>query len=145
MNDNRKLTNSLLGNIKAELVRLEELLAKNSGEWTYQDPIYRYYHHSYKVYHLQEQTEEIVATLQRLMPDRKLNEMFLRIVAEGTGKQFKREDNLIWETITRPIVEAFLHARFFLEMACIHGRNLEESGQILPSRWAALLYLYNLR
>jgi hypothetical protein len=46
-----------------------------------------------------------------------LNEQFLRIVAEGTGKIFKPEDNRSWETVTRPILEAFFHAHYFLEMA----------------------------
>lgn len=41
----------------------------------------------------------------------------------------------------RPIVEAFLHARFMLEMACKFAEELSEPPQALPSGWAAFLYL----
>jgi hypothetical protein len=46
---------------------------------------------------------------------------------------------------TRPIVEAFFHARYFLEMVCGYGRQLTEPPSPLPSGWAAVLYLYGLR
>lgn len=41
--------------------------------------------------------------------------------------------------------EAFFHARFFLKMAVKYGEELDEAPSTLPSGWAALLYLYNLR
>ncbi len=46
---------------------------------------------------------------------------------------------------TRPFLEAFFHAKFFLEMAVKYGRKLEEVPEMLPSDWAAFLYFYNLR
>jgi hypothetical protein len=46
---------------------------------------------------------------------------------------------------TRPILEAFFHARYFLEMVCRYGRELAEPPSPLPSGWAAVLYLYGLR
>lgn len=45
---------------------------------------------------------------------------------------------------TRPILEAFFHARFFLEMA-VRYADLPGPPTSLPSGWAALLYLYELR
>jgi hypothetical protein len=69
----------------------------------------------------------------------------MHIVEEGTGKIFKPEDNRNWETVTRPMLEAFFHARFFLEMAVKYGKELKTPPQTLPSGWAAVLYLYNLR
>jgi hypothetical protein len=78
-------------------------------------------------------------------PVEKLNEYFMQIVAEGTGKAFSPEDNQIWLETTRPIVEAFFHARHFLEMAVKYGRQLGYPPRVMPSGWAALLYLYNLR
>jgi hypothetical protein len=66
-------------------------------------------------------------------------------VAEGTGKPFELEHNKRWLEVTRPIVEAFFHARYFLDMAVRYGRSLEELPMTLPSGWAALLYLYQLR
>jgi hypothetical protein len=46
--------------------------------------------------------------------------------------------------VTRPIVEAFFHAGFFLEMAVRYAK-LETPPRPLPSGYAALLHLYQLR
>jgi hypothetical protein len=54
------------------------------------------------------------------------------------------EDNGHWPEVTRPIVDAFFHARLFLEMATRHG-DLEAPPRAPPSGYAALLYLYRLR
>jgi hypothetical protein len=62
-------------------MRLEE----SSTEWGFEDPIYRFYHQSFKVYALQEQTQPLARLLASLAPDRPLNAWFLRIVQEGTG------------------------------------------------------------
>ena len=43
------------------------------------------------------------------------------------------------------IVEAFLHARYFLEMAVRYGQELKHPPALLPSGWAALLCLFELR
>ena len=58
---------------------------------------------------------------------------------------FELEHNRRWLEVTRPIVEAFLHARFFLDMAVRYGKELEAPPTLLPNGWAALLYLYQLR
>jgi hypothetical protein len=134
----------LLRNLRRDKGELEKLLAGCNDHWGYEDPIYRFYHHSFKVYWLQEGTESIVQRLQALAPDRPLNPWFVQIVQEGTGKVFKTEDNARWAEVTRPILEAFFHARFFLEMA-VRYADLEKPPQILPSGYAALLYLYGLR
>ena len=68
----------------------------------------------------------------------------MEIVSLGTGKEFRLEDNKEWAKVTRPILEAFFHARFFLEMASRY-HSLEKPPQLLPSGYAALLYLYGLR
>jgi hypothetical protein len=88
---------------------------------------------------------EIVESLQALSPDTKLNEWFFAIIKEGTGKEFKKEDNERWLEVTRPILEAFFHARYFLEMAVKYVRELKHPPDRLPSGWASLLHLYNLR
>jgi hypothetical protein len=124
---------------------LEKLLERCSTHWEYEDPIYRFYHQSFKVYGLQEQTAEIVSALQSLSPDTSLNTWFMQIVEEGTGKMFSMEDNKNWLTVTRPILEAFFHARFFLEMAVKYGKELDAPPRFMPSGWAVLLELYSLR
>jgi hypothetical protein len=103
---------ALLHRIKAELPRLEALLHGYEGE--YEDAVYRFYHQSFKVYRLQSQTELIVEALRSLAPHLPLNLWFLEIIGEGTGRTFSPSDNANWTCVTRPIVEAFFHARYFL-------------------------------
>ncbi len=139
---------ALFASLKEHLPELEKLLKEISVHWTYEDGIYRYYHHSFKVfYNVQPMTLEIVEALKALAPGRDLNPMFLRIVEEGTGKEFSKDFNEIerWQKEGRPVVEAFFHAKFFLEMAVKYGKELEYPPRSMPSGWAAFLYLYNLR
>jgi hypothetical protein len=135
----------LLQNIKAQLLELEELLHRIEGQWGIEDSFYRLYHQSFKVYHLQSTTEEICKALQQLLPDHSLNDWFSEIIAQGTGKEFELSHNKEWLVQTRPILEAFFHAHFFLKMAVKYGKELETAPNVLPSGWAAVLYLFNLR
>lgn len=135
---------ALLANLKTRLPLLRDLLRESEGHWFYEDPVYRFYHQSFKVFYLQKQTEGIVALLRELLPGAALNEWFLEIVSQGTGKTFSPEQNREWTRHTRPILEAFFHARFFLEMA-VRYAELPAPPSPLPSGWAALLYLYGLR
>lgn len=135
----------LLATIKQRLPELEKLLERARNHWEYEDYVYRFYHHSFKVFGVQSMTSQIVAALRDLLPDIRLNDDFLAIIAEGTGKTFSTDMNAIWSATTRPLVEAFFHARFMLEMAIKYGRELDTPPQPMPSGWAALLYLYNLR
>lgn len=90
------------------------------------------------------QTQKIVGMLARLMPGRPLNSWFTTIVAHGTGRTFQTRDNANWTEVTRPILAAFFHARFFLEMA-VRYSELESPQSPLPSGYAPLLYLFDLR
>jgi hypothetical protein len=132
----------LLANIAGQLPRLEEAWQKYNSHWGYEDAIYRFYHQSFKVCRLQQSTKEIVGVLQGLAPHLPLNAWFMEIVNEGARCEFVNER---WTETTRPIVEAFFHARYFLEMVGKYGKELTEPPQIMPSGWAAVLYLYNLR
>ena len=135
----------LLKAMKERLPSLKTLLAEMSGHW-YEDTIYRFYHQSCKVYHrAQPSTQQIVAELQALAPHLKLNPDFETIVAEGTGRTFHLSHNDDWLRQTRPMIEAFFHARYFLEMAVQYAEELNVPPQPMPSGWAALLYLFNLR
>ncbi len=135
----------LVESIRRELPKLQELLAEVNGEYRYEDFIYRYYHQSFKVYGIQAETQKIVNALQALLPNVPLNHRFMEIYVEGTGKAFSDKDNYSWGNVTRPLLEAFFHARFFLEMACKYGQILAEELSFLPSGWAAFLYLYDIR
>jgi hypothetical protein len=139
--DVRQEVKLLFSNLKKEQTNLTDLLANLD----YENPIYRFYHHSFKVYFIQSQTIEIVEKLKALLPDREMNKWFVSIIDNGTGKEFKREDNNNWLEVTRPMVEAFFHARYFLEMAVKYASELEYPPNSLPNGWALFLYLYNLR
>lgn len=135
----------LLQNIKKDLPKLKELLAAASDHWNYEDAIYRFYHQSFKVYYVQPTTVKIVGALADLLPGHAFNDDFRTIFIQGTGKTFEHDHNKNWHGHTRPMLEAFWHAKFMLEMAVKYGEELKEPPSPLPSGWAALLYLYNLR
>jgi hypothetical protein len=135
----------LLKSIAKEMPQLEKILEECSGKWGFEDPIYRFYHQSFKLYALQERTQRIVAQLQGLAPQLRMNDWFLEIVSQGTGKVFCDQHNENWTAVTRPMLEAFFHARYFLEMACKYGKILSSAPDTIPSGWAAFLYLFDLR
>ena len=135
----------ILTAIHSRLDEFEKLLDRCSGKWGYEDPVYRFYHESMKVFYVQERTEEIVTALQSLAPHLPLNSYFQEIIKRGTGKEFTHQSNNHWLAEAAPIIEAFLHARYFLEMICKYGRIIKEPPDTIPSGWAAVLYLWNLR
>ena len=142
--DREQAEQDLLRALQVRVNELKGVFEESSNHWGFEDPVYRFYHQSFKVYLLQEQTEAIVRLLASLLPERRLNPWFLQIVDEGTGKRFTPNDNADWLRITRPILEAFFHARFFLEMA-VRYADIAQPPRPMPSGYAALLYLFGLR
>lgn len=134
----------LLRRIQESLPRLEERLHECDDHWGGEDGVYRFYHGSFKMYRLQEVTERAVSALREVLPSRGLHPSFLAIVRDGTGKVWQEEHNARWLEQTRPILEAFFHARYFLDMAVKYGKTLEQPPMPMPSGWAALLTLYGL-
>jgi hypothetical protein len=139
-----RLERLLLERLKERKAGLQELLEQLTGNWSYEDGFYRFYHQSWKVYALQQMTGRAVQALQELLPERKLNLTFEEIIRGGTGKEFKMENNRQWPKHTRPILEAFCHAKFMLQMA-VRYADLPDLPKPLPSGYAALLYLFDLR
>jgi len=137
----------LLANIQARWSELAELLGNINSHWVYEDLVYRFYHQSFKVYALQTETKRIVEALQSVAPSgTTFSPMFEEIYQAGASdKQFEIEHNQQWTAHTRVFLEAFFHAKFFLEMAVKYGKELPTAPTMLPSGWAALLCLYNLR
>jgi hypothetical protein len=135
----------LFAAIQGALPHLEQVLTKVQGHWCAQDLFYRFYHQSYKVYFCNVETAEIVKELQALAPGRPLNSWFLTIVADAAGRSFSDEVNPRWVEETRPVIEAFLHAKMFLELVVQAGHERQQPRHALPSGWAAVLYLYELR
>ena len=142
--DGRPEVQELFKRLKEELPALEALTAKCRST-SCENLVYRFYHQSFKVYRIQDFTAEVTDKLRSLAPGRPLNSWFEQILKEGTGSEFTLADNEDWLAVTRPMLEAFFHARYFLEMAAKYGRELESPPNVLPCGWAALLYLYNLR
>src|SRR5262249_40253850 len=138
--DDRPEVQELFKKLKASLPELEKLLVECSSHWGYEDPVYRFYHQSFKVYRIQDTTLAIGAALQALAPGRQLHPWFSQIVKDGTGKTFVSAHNHRWPETTRAMVEAFFHARYFLEMAVRYGTEQTSPPQTLPSGWAAFLY-----
>jgi hypothetical protein len=143
--DDRPHVQALLRAIRAALPRLLKLHNVYNSHWDYEDRIYRFYYGSFKVYRLQAETKKIVRALRRLLPKRKLTASFEAIVKRGTGKTWTLDHNSRWDEETAPIVEAFFHARYFLDMAVRYGQELKFAPSLMPSGWAALLCLYELR
>ena len=135
----------LFAAIQAALPHLEQLLTKVQGHWCAVDLFYRFYHQSCKVYFCNEETAEIVKELQALAPEPPLNPWFRAIVADAADRSFSDAVNRRWVDETRPVIEAFLHAKMFLELVVQVGREPEQPRHALPSGWAAVLHLYQLR
>jgi hypothetical protein len=116
--ERQRLERALLDNLKKQRPALHDLLERINDKWCYEDGLYRFYHQSFKVFNLQEATLEMVKALKKVSPQgTELCPPFQQILATGTGRQFQVEDNQNWVERTAPIVQAFLHARYFLEMA----------------------------
>lgn len=143
--DERPEVLDLWRNLLGFKVPLTSLLGEVQGHWAYEDGVYRMYHQSLKTWHLQPLTCRIVNALQELRPGRPLNAMFMEIVSAGTKEKFDVAFNSDWLRHARPVVEAFLHAKYFLEMAVKYASELGDPPNFLPSGWAAFLYLYDLR
>lgn len=140
-------SDELLHNIRQQMAALDALVEEvNSHAW-YEDRIYRFYYQSFKVYSLREITTKMVTVLKSLAPEETmLCEAFEEIYTACVNHPDScLEDNSNWIANTRIFVEAFLHAKFFIEMAAKYGKALETSPNVMPSGWAALLCLYDLR
>jgi hypothetical protein len=144
--DDRPEVANLLAAIKAALPELEELRDR-CAERVDEDAVYRFYHQSNKVYgRCQIYTEDIVARLRSLAPDPSapLDPYFEEIVRDGK-QSWHSSHNQEWTKHTRPILEAFFHARYFLDMLIAYAHELDEPPGLMGYGWAAILTLYGLR
>jgi len=145
MNIKQDQSERLLDRIKANLPEIESLYRIFSGYE--EDYVYRFYHQSFKVFGAIEEIKKAKDLFEKIAPDGiTLNEWYSQIADEAIGKSFDWEKtNPKWLDETRPILEAFWHSKYFLEQMLHFGTELQASPQLLPSGWAAVLYLYNLR
>lgn len=111
------------------------------------DLIYRFYHQSYKAFVMVNLVRSANDLFTSLAPEStELNDWYLVITHAALSKEFDwNRSNQIWLDKTLPIMQGFWHAKYFLEQMLVVADELEAAPQILPSGWAAVLYLYNLR
>ncbi len=122
-------------------LQLEDARARTSN---IDDLMFRFYTQSPKSYKLQDATLSMVRALMDLLPNRPPCARFLEIIGEGTNKEFHLSHNEDWNEHVRPILEAFFHARFFLEKAIYCSASLEDNNVIMGSEWSALKTLFDL-
>ena len=136
----------LLTRIKARLPQLEDLFARIKDKSGEEDRVYRFYHQSFKVFYLQDLTaagfkliEEIGGETDPPHP------WYCQIIKEGTALKFEASANDDWLKATRPILEALWHTNYFTQMMIKYAKELETAPQAMPSGWAAILWLFELR
>lgn len=140
-------------NIIEKSAELKSLYEEVHSQFGLEDLIYRFYHRSFKVYFAQNYTERITKLLEKIAPrGTEFCQRYADIYRAGTDKKFDTSHNLDWDNKTKPIVEAFLHATYFLDMAVKHIDTAPEEHvtmnkpiNIITPGWAALLELYNIR
>jgi len=139
-----KLEMRLLGNIKKRLPELVNLFNDAEGHWKMEDGVYRYYHSSFKVKsRLVPMAQAMREVFKSLLPGRPLCPLFETIYDEGT-KPLSYPSK--WSRNTdRDVIEAFFHAWYFLQMIIKYGKELKSPPNVLPSGWAAVLELYQIR
>jgi hypothetical protein len=67
-------------------------------------------------------------------------------VEAGTAHDFQEErTNANWGVETKPILEAFWHTKYFINMMVKYAKELETVEMPLDYGMAAVLYLFELR
>ena len=125
-------------------------MLKSTLEWFIRDEpdlVYRFYHQSHKVFMMQGLIKSATALFEKLAPDSaELNSWYMAITQRALSTNFDDDTNANWLREALPLTQAFWHSKYFLEQMISAADHLDEAPpQILPSGWAAVLYLYNLR
>jgi hypothetical protein len=137
--------NELLRRIVEQLPKLLELQKR---PFSSEDLIYRFYHQSFKVERVQDAVNQALEVFKDIAGDEYiLNDWYLKIVSDGQVGKFQHDWNSNWLEKTRPQVEAFFHTKYFIDMLCKYGEELKdkEAPQFMPSGWAAITYLFEVR
>ena len=116
----------VLDNVRAALPRLEALLAEADRLSGRESSLVRF-------------TSDIVAELRALAPDLPLNRAFAD--AMEALKSDRLAEGSMLTVAPRPIVNAFLQARFFLHLA-VHLAKAHPREESFPQGAQALLRLY---
>jgi len=144
LGEKKRLERILLQNMRQQEPELRRLL-ETVNERSYEDRVYRFYAQSFKLFDLQCVTQLLVDALTTIAPDgRPFCGSLRRSSAEGrAGNSHRKTTRIGWSE--PPILTAFFHARYFVEMAAKYAVALTEPPEALPYGWAALLCLYGIR
>ena len=130
--------------LSTQLPRLRELLAQTERSYLHH-LMSKFYRQGCALYEHQAMTEEMVSALASIAPEgHGFCIQFQEIIRLGTGREFKLEDNNHWTERAGAIVQAFLHARYFLEMAVRYATELSDPPERLPSGWCAMCNLFDI-
>jgi hypothetical protein len=136
--------NALFLRIKARLPELVEL-ARDLEE-AEEDGVYRFYHGSNKVFFLQDPVMEAFTLIKEDGRGRRSAKLWVCANVEaGTAHQFSETTNENWEAETKPILDAFWHTKYFINMMVKYAKELEKVESPLEPGMAAVLYLFELR
>jgi hypothetical protein len=136
--------NTLFLRIKARLPDLEETALEL--EEAEEDGVYRFYHGSNKVFFLQDPVKAAFTLIKEIGGEGDPpNFEYARIVEAGTAHQSSETTNANWEAETKPILEAFWHTKYFINMMAKYAKELETVESPLQPGMAAVLYLFELR
>jgi hypothetical protein len=136
--------NTLFLRIKARLQELEDVAA--TLEEAEEDGVYRLYHGSYKVFNLQDPVETAFELIKEIggESDPPYFE-YVQIVEAGTTNKFSATTNENWEAETKPILEAFWHTKYFINMMVKYAEDFEKVEMPTRPGMAEVLYLFELR
>ena len=112
-----------------------------------EDAVYRFFHQSFKVFHVQKTLKAAHQLITEIggNVDRPFA-YFQDTIKAGTEGKFDGErTNAHWKAATERILKALWLTKYFLTQMVRHARTLESAVQFMPPGWAAVLYLYNLR
>ena len=143
MDKEQQQMDELLRRIKAKMPELECWLEQADDE----DPMYRFYHQSLKLWwDFPSHTQSALRLIREIAgEDYRLNPWFCQIIDEGIREKFEHSFNQNWLPHARPVVEAFYHTRYFIAMMVKYGKELDTAPHSLPSGWASVLYLFQMR
>jgi hypothetical protein len=137
--------NALFLRIKARLPELEEIAEEM--EVVEENGVYRFYHGSFKVFHLQGPVRKAFDLIKEIggEDDSPLYD-YVAIVEAGAFHKFSRTTNDNWDAETRPILEAFWHTKYFVRMMVEYATKLDRIELAgMDYGLAAVLYLFQLR
>lgn len=145
LEEKREKEKQLIESILMHKEEVQQLLDKAYHQFGgKEDMVYRFYHHSFKVYKVQQWTSDAFLLFRKFSSE-EMNDFFLRIVREGTSKPFSMEHNDNWYEEAKPLLDAYLHMIHLMELVVKYGIEGTDKDRSGDPGWFTILYLYRLR